>query len=268
MLSVVHGGITCDVYVTSRVTSCREKVQSLVPIWHCACTVGAVGRHIGIRVRQFFLFFYWSFIFFALFCFVVLPCVLHLHCCGIFMRHNKSPYFKPGLQCCCNLHISCWSGGTSGELDQYCDCWCPGAPFTNLIGQLHVCVSVIKYITILTNWHAIRSIVYYSDVITRAMASQITGVLMVYSIVCSGAVRRKQQSSASLAFVGKFTGDRRNSSHKGPVTQKMFPFHDVTMFLQNSAQMLASRLFVFSPGHRAVSAPVVWWVGARALTRG
>ena len=114
MLSVVHGGITSDVYVTSRVTSsCREKVQTLVPIWHCARAVGAVGRHIGIRVRLvcvFLLAIYFLMLFcylvtlcFALFCFVVLPCVLHLHRCGIIMRHNKPPYIKPGLQCCCNL---------------------------------------------------------------------------------------------------------------------------------------------------------------------
>ena len=36
-----------------------------------------------------------------------------------------------------------------------------------------------------------------------AMASQITGVLMVCSTVCSGLDQRKHQSSASLAFVGR-----------------------------------------------------------------
>ena len=42
---------------------------------------------------------------------------------------------------------------------------------------------------------------HYSDVIMGAMASQITGVLSVFSTVCSGADQRKHQSSASLAFV-------------------------------------------------------------------
>ena len=42
---------------------------------------------------------------------------------------------------------------------------------------------------------------HYSDVIMSAMASQMTGVTIVYSIVCSGADRRKHQSYASLAFV-------------------------------------------------------------------
>ena len=60
-----------------------------------------------------------------------------------------------------------------------------------------------------------------------AMVSQITGASIVYSTVCSGADQRKHQSSALLAFV---RGIRRwpvNSSHKGPVTRKMFPFDDV-----------------------------------------
>ena len=43
--------------------------------------------------------------------------------------------------------------------------------------------------------------VHYNDVIMSAMTSQITGVSMVCSTVCSDADQRKQQSSASLAFV-------------------------------------------------------------------
>ena len=42
---------------------------------------------------------------------------------------------------------------------------------------------------------------HYSDVIMDAMASQITGVSIVYSTVCSDADQRKCQSSASLAFM-------------------------------------------------------------------
>ena len=42
---------------------------------------------------------------------------------------------------------------------------------------------------------------HYSDVIMSAMASQITGVLIVYSTVCSGVDQRKHQSSASLSTV-------------------------------------------------------------------
>ena len=50
---------------------------------------------------------------------------------------------------------------------------------------------------------------HYSEVIMSTMASQITGLSIVYSTVCSGADQRKHQSSASLTFVrGEFTGDR------------------------------------------------------------
>ena len=40
-----------------------------------------------------------------------------------------------------------------------------------------------------------------------AMASQITSLTIVYSAVYTGADQRKHQRSASLAFVGEFTGD-------------------------------------------------------------
>ena len=46
----------------------------------------------------------------------------------------------------------------------------------------------------------------YSDIIMSAMASQITGVSIVCSTVCSGADQRKHQSSASLALVSESTG--------------------------------------------------------------
>ena len=43
---------------------------------------------------------------------------------------------------------------------------------------------------------------HQNDLMVSTMASQITGVSMVYSTVYSGIVHRKQQSSASLTFVG------------------------------------------------------------------
>ena len=58
----------------------------------------------------------------------------------------------------------------------------------------------------------------------NAMASQITGVTIVYSIVCSGADQRKHQSSASLASVQGTHRWPLNSPHKRPVTRKMFSF--------------------------------------------
>ena len=75
------------------------------------------------------------------------------------------------------------------------------------------------------SWFA--ELVTYSDVIMSAMAYQITGVLIVYSTVCSD--QRKHQSSASLAFVRGIQRSPVNSLHKGPVTRKMFPFDGVIM---------------------------------------
>ena len=69
----------------------------------------------------------------------------------------------------------------------------------------------------------------YSDVIMGAMASQITSLTIVYSIVYSDANLRKHQSSASLAFMWGIHRWPANSPHKWPVTRKMFPFHDVIM---------------------------------------
>ena len=72
-------------------------------------------------------------------------------------------------------------------------------------------------------------VIHYNDVIMTTMASQITSLTVVYSIVCSGADQRKYQSSASLAFVRGIHWRPVNSTHKGPVTRKMFPFDDVIM---------------------------------------
>ena len=56
-----------------------------------------------------------------------------------------------------------------------------------------------------------------------AMASQINGVSILCSTVCSGADQRKCQSSASLASVRGIHRWHVDSHHKGTVTQKMFP---------------------------------------------
>ena len=72
---------------------------------------------------------------------------------------------------------------------------------------------------------------YYSDVIMSTMASQITGISIVCSTVCSGADQRKHQSSASVVFVRGIHRWPVDSPHKGPVTRKMFPFDDVIMWI-------------------------------------
>ena len=65
---------------------------------------------------------------------------------------------------------------------------------------------------------------HYSDAIMSAIASQITGVSIVYLTGCSGADHRKHQSSAPLAFVTEIHRWPVNSPRKEPVTRKMFPF--------------------------------------------
>ena len=65
-----------------------------------------------------------------------------------------------------------------------------------------------------------------SEVIMSAIASQITVDSIVYSAVCSSADRRKQQCSASLAFVRGIHRWPVNFPHKGPVTRKLFLFDD------------------------------------------
>ena len=69
----------------------------------------------------------------------------------------------------------------------------------------------------------------YGDVIMSAMASQITSLLIVYSTVYSSADQRKDQSSASLAFVLRIHQWPVNSRHKGPVTRKQFLFDYIIM---------------------------------------
>ena len=63
-----------------------------------------------------------------------------------------------------------------------------------------------------------------------AIASQITSLTIVYSIVYSDADQRKHESSASLAFVWGIHRGPVNSPHKWPVTRKMFSFDDVIMW--------------------------------------
>ena len=74
-----------------------------------------------------------------------------------------------------------------------------------------------------------RCLSHYNDVTMSVIASQITSLGIVYSIVYSGADQRKHQSSAALAFVRRIHRGPVNSPHKRPVTRKMFPFHDVIM---------------------------------------
>ena len=87
-----------------------------------------------------------------------------------------------------------------------------------------------------------------------AMASQINGLSIGYSVVCSGADQRKHQSSASLAFVRGIHRWPVNSPHKGPATPKMFPFDDVIMFFfQEAFETLQTQGLVICHRVRPVS---------------
>ena len=90
---------------------------------------------------------------------------------------------------------------------------------------------VLLRLSELTDWGPPPKKKYYRDIIMSAMASQTTGVSIVYSTVRSGVDQRKHQSSASLAFMRRIHRWLVNSPHKGSVTRKMFPFDDVIMWL-------------------------------------
>ena len=62
--------------------------------------------------------------------------------------------------------------------------------FHNLLFLVILCVTIVNRI-------------HYNNVILGAMASQITSAPILYTTVCSGADRRKHQSSALLAFVSE-----------------------------------------------------------------
>ena len=82
---------------------------------------------------------------------------------------------------------------------------------------------------------------HYDDVRMGAIASQITSLTIVYSIVYSDADQRKHQSSASLAFVWVIHRGPVNFPHKWPVTRKMFTLDDVIM-LNHFFQFMISLL--------------------------
>ena len=87
--------------------------------------------------------------------------------------------------------------------------------------------------------------------------------LIVYSTIYSGADQWKYQSSASLSFVRGIHRWLGNSPHKGPVTQKRFPFDDVIIGMcRVSHTSLNFCRLSFSTFSCAVVYPVCshsWW---------
>ena len=92
--------------------------------------------------------------------------------------------------------------------------------------------------------------IHYDDVIMTMLASQITSLTVVYSIVYSGVNQRKHQSSASLAFVREIHRGPVNFPHKCPVTRKMFPFDDVIMIMTNARAFVVICCLVYLYGQQ------------------
>ena len=80
---------------------------------------------------------------------------------------------------------------------------------------------------------------HYNDVIMSEIASHITSLTIVYSIVHSDADQRKHQSSASLALCGEFTGDWWIPRTNGQLRGKCF--HLIT-----SSWVLLTYSFIFA----------------------
>ena len=81
---------------------------------------------------------------------------------------------------------------------------------------------------------------HYSDVIMSAMPSQITGVSIVCSTVCSGTDQRKVQSSASMVSMNGIHRWPVDSPQKGQQTRKMFPFDHVIMWFKINVSLQAA----------------------------
>ena len=101
---------------------------------------------------------------------------------------------------------------------------------------------------------------HYDDVIMTMLASQITSLPVVCSIVYSDVNQRKHQSSASLAFVREIHRGPVNFPHKWPVTRKMFPFDDVIMtsvgHTMNNVAVFTTHKLYFANGLYAFNAIV------------
>ena len=86
-----------------------------------------------------------------------------------------------------------------------------------MIRQVHYCTS------------------HCNDFRIGAMASQITGVSIVWSTVCSGAEQQQQQQKIKAP---RHWGESMDSNNKGPVTRRMLPFDDVIMVITVPADVV------------------------------
>ena len=108
----------------------------------------------------------------------------------------------------------------------------------------HIHVSALCVVAIVV---CVNKALRYNDVIMGAMASQITSLTIVNSIVYSDADKKKHQSSASLALCGEFTGDpwipRTNGQLRGKCFHLMtsswrFPSHLLPLSLHSTSRQM------------------------------
>ena len=88
------------------------------------------------------------------------------------------------------------------------------------------------------------------------MASQITGISIICSTVCSRADQGKHQSSVSLAFVKRIHRWPLDATDKGPVTRIMFPFDDVITLFSSYCNSFDNRV----PVNQIYWCPISKWV--------
>ena len=90
-----------------------------------------------------------------------------------------------------------------------------------------------------------RLLVHYSDVIMSATVSEITSL----STVCSATNKHTSKRTSTLSVAGLCEGNppvAHGSPHKGPVTQKMFPFDDVILLIGTAENDIGMKTTSFS----------------------
>ena len=120
-------------------------------------------------------------------------------------------------------------------------------------------LEMTDYLLIFNVDHGQTGVTHYNDVIMGTIASQITSLMIAYSIIYSDADQSKHQSSTSLAFVRGIHRGPMISPHKWPVTQKMFPFDDIILHWHNRFQIHNIPLLI-SKLWRHSSSQEIWFI--------
>ena len=132
----------------------------------------------------------------------------------------------------------------------------------SLLTWILVISSNVQYIP----WN-LHAILHYIDVIMTTVASQITSLTVVYSIVYSEPDQRKHQSSASLAIVRGIHRDRWIPRTKGQLRGKCFQIYYVIMcfccvlllFGTGMFYPYRSRLLHWNRKNRTITPVPVWY---------